>query len=165
MSDVDDAFAWSIHGYLAESIRFADAKAAATFTFSSGLLGALCAVHKGPWNFGQGTGTTAALFWVGATSLVFAIVTSAWCVWPRLGTSAKRGLIYWGHIVAHDSADKYSQAIGQVAPGSQASVAEVSHHAYDLAVICRNKYRWLAMSMTLMLVGGAFGLFSLLLRP
>jgi hypothetical protein len=165
VSESDDGFAWHVHDYLSESIRLADAKAGGIFTLSSALLGGLSAAHKGPWNFGQGTGTTAALFWGGSVALVLAIGSSAWCVWPRLGSSGKQGAIYWRHIQAHGTGKAYADDVGKLASTPEARTRQIVEHSYDLARICANKYRWLRLGMGIMLIGGVLGLLGLLLRP
>lgn len=128
------------HQYVREYIQLADQKAAFLFAGGTALLAFL---HK------SGVSTrwlTPVMQWnvldivafVAMTALAVGILLAVWVVVPRTSGS-RRGLLFWEAIADYDSGREYSDDLRQL---STATLSQVTaEHCFDLARVCRKKYR------------------------
>lgn len=155
-------FAEEVHQYVREYIRNADQKAAFFFAASTAVLaflhsrGTAARWLKSPtgWSFVD----TLAFIAMGGLAVAAGVMLSV--VMPRLKGS-KRGLIYFNAVAEHESSMEYADEV------TRRSAAEISRiklqHTYDLAKICRAKYRVLVTGFWIGGVGAVAALSYLFL--
>ncbi len=143
------------HAYLRQYIELADQKAAFLFAIVSAISGYVITSKASP--FAIPINCNLPLNWVhisGKASLLLFLISAIACIWvvlPRLKQNDKPGPIFWGEIVAVNSADEYAKMVGN--NKDQATSYGVAMHVHTLAVICNRKYFWLKMAMYAALVG------------
>lgn len=156
-------FAWRVHGYTNDYIRFADAKAGAVITWSAGLIAILVALkahrHFMDAQFGTDWTAKATILCIG-TLLAFALLSAAvvcafWVVKPRLWSTEARkghdkGLIYWEMVRAHGSPAAYATAVQAASPSELAKAS--AEHTFVLGGIASRKFSWVDRSI---IVGAA----------
>lgn len=151
-----------LHQYVREYIRNADQKAAFFFAGCTAMLAYLHAQETSArwlkplatWQFFD------MLAFVGMAGLALGAAGCLTVVFPRLGGS-KRGIIYFGAIVEHDSSSEYAAEVLRTPP---VDVARLKlQHVYDLAKVCRSKYRALVASFTAGAIGAGTAILYLLI--
>jgi len=159
-------FVWHVHAYLNDQIKFADTKAAFVAALATGVTGALYGAHvhehfTGPAGAGRlwPGGVAAAAFGL----LIFSLVTCLASIVPRRRSFQPRGYIYWGAIAEHDSQETYYRQLQSET--ADALTEHLGHHAYTLATICKDKYRWLTWAIVSLVAGGVIGGALLLWAP
>jgi hypothetical protein len=71
-----------------------------------------------------------------------------------------RGLIYWGGIAEHGSAETFWNCLRTQ---SQEQLTEhLAHHVSRLSQLAKQKYFWVSVSMTAAAMGGALAALTLL---
>ena len=151
-------FAWKVHAYTNDYIRFADAKAGVVITWCASLVALLFAA-KAHHNFMEGRFTSD--FSVGQTALATgsvlayillaaAVACAFWCVKPRLwtwrgGVKQEKGLIYWGQVQQYPSPTAYAEALKQAQPTDLARA--VAEHIYTVGGIAHAKFTWIGRSL------------------
>jgi hypothetical protein len=152
---IQSDYLWNTHKYKNDYIRFADTKAAFTVTFCSAIIAAL---FKG--DFHKLFLAAAPLSWTSSAwmslgsffSLAIAIGCGVWAIRPRLASRQPKGLIYWGGIVEHGSAETFWSFMKTQ---SQEQLTEnLAHHVFRLAQLAKQKYFWVSISMTAAAAGG-----------
>lgn len=150
-----ERFAESTHQYIREYIRFADQKA--TFLFA-GATALLAFLYKNKvsarwlkpvmqWNI---LDTVA---FVTMTALALSVLLALFVVIPRTSGS-RRGFLFWEAIAEYDTGRQYSDDLRLL---SAATLFQVkAEHCYDLARVCRAKYKMLRAAIWT----GAIGLIA-----
>jgi hypothetical protein len=100
------------------------------------------------------------LAFVGMAGLALGAAGCLTVIFPRLRGS-KRGLIYFGAIVEHESSAEYAAEVLRTPPADLAR--HKLQHVYDLAKVCRSKYQWLVRAFTAGAVGAGTAIFYLLI--
>lgn len=139
-------FARAIHDYIRSYITLADQKAAFFFASATALLVFLYKDHAVTrWLKDPRTWTAAdlcsclAVVGLAATSLVTISVVA-----PRLKGS-QRGRVFWEAIAEYPDSASYAKDIS-AAPTADL-VADMLQHSFDLAQVCRRKYRALQRAL------------------
>lgn len=149
-------FAWNVHKYTDDYIRFADTKAGLVLTYSSALIGALYAsrLHlrftmtaPALWEFGDWLALLAyVLLFLGA-GLAFLVVV------PKLWGKGSPGLLFWDDILAHHSPE---DLCGKFSTESETTLEEqLLCHQFVLSKVCSTKYWQLSAAMWLSGIGAA----------
>jgi len=162
-TDAHLKLAEELHQYVREYVRNADQKAAFFFAAATAGLTYLLTHHVAlPW-FRRPLSPT-------VTDLVGALATAGLAasaalllsvVFPRLGSSGP-GPIFFYDIAGHRRAEDYAATVIGVEPTDIA--ATKLRHVYDLARVCRAKYRTLRAGFWAGTVGGAAALLYVALR-
>lgn len=143
-SDPDklNEFAWNVHSYTNEYIRFADTKAELVIGWTSAIVGALLATDFEKHFALSIPGT---ICFAGFLLLLASFACGFWTVLPRLWTTQKLGFIFWDNIRAHKSKEAF------VADLRQLSVDELNghviEHLHDLSLVCAAKLKWVKFSI------------------
>jgi hypothetical protein len=187
--DTQIDFNWDLHSYIGENIRFSDAKAALAITVSSALLASLLSTGAHHYFFPSRfdldhpalrptlLGASALLAYI---LLLGSILSAVRSILPHLTSEgpkdasfvtkiqtyflktshSKKGLIYWGDILAYGDAGEFWDALSRsTKDGLAKSLAE---HVYVLAKIADRKFLHINRSILLTVLGGIFaGLFIL----
>jgi hypothetical protein len=141
-----DALAKDTQDYLRAFLQFADQKAGFVFTVASALLALLYSRNAhlrwiGP-PFLSGRGAVVAL--VAMSALVASAGFAVAVVVPR-ETRAGSGLFYWERIRRFSSVAGYIAALSALS--ADGVTCERANNCFDLADICRRKYRSLHISI------------------
>ncbi len=171
-------FAWKVHGYTNEYIRFADSKAGVALAIAAGLVASLFGAkahtylhYSRLWFVCGGfewEATLVAVFsLVAFGGLITAAVLLVWAIEPRLwkktpadGEAEKtvnpplvagRDLIYWESVREHGTGDGYDQAVRQTDPDTQ--LRQVTEHVFVLGDIAKKKYARIKWSIWAGVVG------------
>jgi hypothetical protein len=155
-NETQSKFLWEVHHYTNEYIRFADTKAAFIATACTALIGALIAskifdstfrMPPSQWLWSQRFSIVA------VTLLGLAVILCVWAIRPRLpGKNPTGGFIFWESVVAHGSAQAFSQNAAKLQNDDR--VAAISDHVYILASVAKRKYRWVSWAVWFGLPGG-----------
>lgn len=150
-------FASFVHQYIRDYIKLADQKATFFSTGATALLAFL--YNKGvsvhwlkpvmTWNLLDIMAFVAMLF------LSLGVLFSIFVVIPRTAGS-KRGFLFWEAIAEYETGRQYADELSVLTPSSLFQIK--ADHCYDLAKVCRRKYKCLRWSLFLL----AFGLFAAL---
>lgn len=160
-AEAHERFAEGVHQYVREYIRLADQKATFLFTAGTALLAFLykngvSAKWLKPvmqWNILD------MIAFVAMTALVLGVLLALLVVTPRTRGS-RRGFLFWEAIAEYDSGRQYSDDLTQL---SAATLSQVkAEHCFDLARVCRAKYRMLRGAIWAGAVGLAASLFVFL---
>ena len=149
-----------VHHYVREHIRNADQKAIFFFGATAALLAVLHSLGASArWLKPlQAWDLLDTVTFIGMLTLALSALTSAWAVVPRLPGS-RRGLLYFNAVAEYESQSEYARAV----LGATAHVlwTEKAGHCHILSKVCRQKYRYLRVSLWFGLVGlvCAFGYF------
>lgn len=138
-------YAQGVHQYVNEYIRFADTKAAFLFAFVSGVIGFLfskemfidiniCRLFN--------LDLFVWLAFLGTLGLVVAGIFSFLVIKPQLFPRKQNGLIFWETVANYLNAKTYTAEV--LALTDDGIVAQLIDHTYQLSLVARNKYRWLA---------------------
>ncbi|MBI2346177.1 MAG: hypothetical protein HYV03_04715 [Deltaproteobacteria bacterium] len=153
-----ERFVEATHQYVREYIRLADQKASFLFTGATALLAFLykndvSARWMKPimqWN------VLDTVAFVAMSSLALGVLLALWVVIPRTSGS-RRGFLFWEAIAEYDTGRQYSDELRLL---SAASLSQVkAEHCFDLARVCRTKYKILRAAIWT----GAIGLAASLL--
>jgi len=158
-------FAWNVHEYINEYIRFADAKAGAVIAFASALIAALYAagLHKQvltkPLSESGWFGVLAvAAFLLLGTGVLLA----GYAIRPRLINRQSQGFVFWGSILGYGTSTDLWRAFQNQA--EEHLTEHLVHHLHTLAHVCDRKYFWVGVSMWCTFVGGLVGTLVLIVR-
>lgn len=152
-AEARERFTESVHQYVREYIRLADQKAAFLFTGATALLAFLykngvSARWLKPvmqWNILD------TVTFVAMTALALGVLLALLVVIPRTSGS-KRGYLFWEAIAEYDTGRQYSDDVRLL---SSATLVQVkAEHCFDLARVCRQKYKMLRAAVW----AGAIGL-------
>jgi hypothetical protein len=160
-SDEHFKFAENTHLYVREYIRNADLKAGFFFAASTAGLGYLLS-HDVVYAWFR-TEFRAADYasLVAVAGLLSAAAVFLVVVFPRL-KSSNPGLIFFNEIAAHPGAIAFAE--GALATSGSELARTKLRHIYDLAKVCRSKYKLLRAGCWAGSVGGLAALFYLALR-
>lgn len=137
------------HKYIADNIKFADQKAGLTFAFVSGLLALIGTDHSYSnlnANFTSGW-FMAGLVMFGLVSLVGAGAAAALTLVPRTRAGIRSGIVFFGHVAGHATADDYAYQVLLRKDFELAS--ELAKHCFVLAHIASTKYRLVRIGIVL----------------
>lgn len=155
MSNDNSQFAWQVHSYLSDYIKFGDTKAALLSGLTGPLIVGLIGVSgwKLEWNCETFFLLTSIVLFAIAFGFAFA------SIWPNLSTDKvkrsrarstsleangkeipDKGVIYWKNIRAHLNANTFSDALAQMT--EEERLKHVGNHCYELAGITDRKH-WL----------------------
>lgn len=154
-------FAEETHQYIREFIRNADQKAIFFFTGATALLAfmyrsGMSASWLKPvmqWNV-----LDLAAF-VAMAALAVSALLALWVVIPRTAGSM-RGYLFWEAIAEFDSGSRYADELSTLSAATLFRVK--AEHCYVLAIVCRRKYKWLRLALSIGLLGLAAALAVLL---
>jgi hypothetical protein len=158
-------YAWRVHEYINEYIRFSDSKGGAVIAFGSGLIAVLYAagLHKEallkvPLQWGW-SGILAA---VSFCCLGAGIALAGFSIKPRLTNEQSRGFVFWESILGYGTpADLWRD----LRTRNEEHLGEhLVHHLHTLAGVCRRKYRWVGLSMWFTFIGALAGIVGLMLK-
>jgi Family of unknown function (DUF5706) len=154
-------FAWKVHAYICDYIRFADTKAAALIAWCTALITMLWST-KAHENFTGASVSlsaidwkTTALAWGSAAAfgcLACGIGFAFWSVKPSLWSQdgAKThspGYVFWETIRAHGSVEQFRKGLTKM--DSAGLAAQTAENTYVLAGIAKRKYKWVDWSIRL----------------
>lgn len=147
-----------VHSYIREYISAADRKASFVFTIGAALLvylyekGIVVSWLKSPntWALGE------ILAFIAISGLSISCLLAVAVVFPKLKGS-RRGFIFWESIAEFESASSFSDAAQQLSGPSLTN--ELLKHVYEIAHVCKEKYRILNWSLRI----GAIGAISTIL--
>ena len=159
--DARGDFTTFAHRYIRDYINLADQKATLFFTGGTALLAFMYNKNvserwlKPPmeWNI---LDTVAFL---AMAALALGAFLALLVVIPRMPGS-RRGFLFWEAIAEYKSGRDYSDDLGLLSSPSLVQVK--AEHCYDLAVVCRRKYRMLRCALWTGAVGLAGALFVFL---
>lgn len=160
--DARGDFTTFAHRYIRDYINLADQKATLFFTGGTALLAFMYNKNvserwliKAPmqWNI---LDTVAFL---AMAALALGAFLALLVVIPRMPGS-RRGFLFWEAIAEYKSGRDYSDDLGLLSGPSLVQVK--AEHCYDLAVVCRRKYRMLRCALWTGAVGLAGALFVFL---
>jgi len=127
-----------MHGPLVQTIVMADRKAGILFTLVSAALLFLFTRMPTPLWSGQGAA------WSVVVVLLIAAAASAFLViFPRI--RRRDNVYFWGSVAEHDSPDAFIAKVNRQESADLARAKMV--YCYDLACICRRKFRLLKIAM------------------
>ncbi|WP_459880667.1 Pycsar system effector family protein [Desulfothermus naphthae] len=84
------------------------------------------------------------LVFVSVIGLAMSCMLAVAVVFPKLKGS-RRGYIFWESISEFESASSFSNSVQQL--DNQSLTNELLNHVYELAVVCKEKYRILNWSL------------------
>jgi hypothetical protein len=154
------------HEYIRSMITFADQKASFFFAGATALLAFL---HKNDlsarwlrspadWRFLDAAAAIAMI------ALAIGAILALWVVIPR-SPGSRRGFIFWEAIAEFGSGRDYSDGLTSFSPATLCQMK--AEHCFDLATVCREKYRALRLAVRVCGVGllAALVVFLFLARP
>lgn len=160
-AEARESFAEATHQYIREYIRLADQKASFLFTAATALLAFLYKNEVSvkwlkpvmQWNILD------MVAFVAMTALTLGVLFALWVVIPRTAGS-RRGFLFWEAIAEYDNGRQYSDELRSL---SAATLCQIkAEHCFDLARVCRTKYRILRAAIWTGAVGLAASLFVFL---
>lgn len=160
-AEARERFAEAVHQYVREYIRLADQKASFLFTGATALLAFLYKNQVSArwlkplmqWNI---LDTVA---FVAMTALALGVLLALLVVVPRTSGS-RRGFLFWEAIAEYDTGRQYSDEVRLL---SAATLSQVkAEHCFDLARLCRTKYKILRTAIWTGAVGLVASLFVFL---
>lgn len=156
-ADARERFADAAHQYVREYIRLADQKATFLFTSATALLAFLYKNEVSArwlkpimqWNILD------TVSFVAMTALAIGVILALLVVVPRMSGS-RRGFLFWEAIAEYHGGRQYSDELRLL---SAASLTQVkAEHCFELARVCRTKYRMLRAAIWTGAVGLAASL-------
>jgi hypothetical protein len=168
-------FAWRVHSYISDYIRFADTKAGAIIAWCGGLIGILLAAQA-HHNFTKTSFTLTDPEWLttgiaAVTLLAFlllaaGVISAFMCIKPRLWSHEgmkghPKGYVYWEDVKAHVSADIFKRELGSIGVGGFGDMC--AEHTFVLAAIASKKYWWVNWSLWIAFAGSIAAAISRLL--
>jgi hypothetical protein len=144
--DANATFAQEVHEYIRDYIALADQKATFFFTGATALVAFLYSKGiTGNWShLVRSWRLLDFVAFLAVTLLAVAALLSILVVIPRTPGSCK-GYIFWEAIAQYESGSAYADRVAQLSPASLLRVK--AEHCYDLARVCRMKYRWLRLAL------------------
>lgn len=160
--DMQTKFAEETHQYIREYIRNADQKAGFFFAAMTAVLAFLHSHAstskwlKSPieWTFIDALAFSAMAGLAAGACMLLAVI------FPRLKGS-KRGILFFNAIVEHESSAEYADEVFRLTASDLVRVK--LQHAYDLAKVCRAKYRILMIGFWIGGVGTVSALLYLVM--
>ena len=151
-------YLWSVHSFTNECIRFSDTKAGAVVVIATGLIGALYGseIHRRSTLLPVAPSDPKA--WAALSAfilLILGVLCGAWSIIPRLQKCRERNFIFWDNVLEFRSAADYAKALR--AESFEGLLDHLASELFIVASICRIKYRWLRLSISLALLGGLIG--------
>jgi hypothetical protein len=151
-SDAHTKFSEFIHQYIREYIRAADQKATFFFAGSTALLAFLYRNNLSArwmkpimqWNLLD------VVSFVAMMALAVGALTAVFVVIPRTPGS-RRGFIFWEAIAEYATAREYSDEVSSLSAATMSQVT--AEHCFDLARVCRRKYKVLRCALWICAVG------------
>ena len=159
--DARGKFAAFAHRYIRDYINLADQKATLFFTGATALLAFMYNENVSvrwlkplmQWNILD------TIAFVAMAALAAGAFLALLVIIPRTPGS-RRGFLFWEAIAEYETGRQYSD---ELSPLSGPSLVQVTaEHCYDLAVVCRQKYRMLRCALWTGAVGLAGALFVFL---
>lgn len=147
-----DKYAKHLHSYIREYISAADRKASFVFAIGAALLVYLYEKNLAvswmkpinTWAPNEG------LIFLAIFGLAISCLLSIIVVVPFLKGS-KRGLVFWDSIAEFTTPAEFSEELLKV--GDSQLTVEIIQHSYELARVCKRKYRLLNWSLRIGAVG------------
>jgi len=159
-ADSHATFTNDLHGYIRSHIQLADQKAAFLFAAVGTMLAFLH--NKGitkiwmtdprQWHSPE------VLALVAEVGLLIGALAAFWVIVPRL-RGAPRGIIYWKSITLFENKNEYAKHI--LSCEGEALTAAKLEHCYELAFICRQKYKAVSVGLWCGGIGLLAGIFYL----
>lgn len=154
-------FSGFAHQYIREYISLADQKATFFFTGATALLAFLYSKNVSAhwlkpimqWN------VLDTIAFVAMAALALGAFLALLVVIPRTPGS-RRGFLFWDAIAEYDGGRQYFDDLWRLSPASLVQVKV--EHCYELATVCRRKYRMLTYALWSGAVGLAGSLFVFL---
>jgi hypothetical protein len=173
-------FAWNVHAYTNDYIRFADTKAAFYVAICGGLLACLYALKAHALlslytidlkHFSLWITFVSSVSCLAHIGLLLCCLFSAWAVVPRLwkefltpwqrakkqvnevlnDTPPKTGLIFFNEVTNYKEKEDYAKVVAEAT--LDVALEAVTSHVHALAGVCYAKYYWLNIAW----LPGAFG--------
>jgi Family of unknown function (DUF5706) len=141
------------HGYLTTSVLLADQKAGFLLALACAALAFLNGASSIPSNAGNNPphGVLAALTLAfGVAALGGATLCSLLALWPRGRSPKCDGRVYWRDVAGRTS-DEFTALI--CSSTDRLLLEGLLQHAWELAMICDKKYRWIGRSTICMISG------------
>ena len=159
--DAKGEFSAFAHQYIRDYIKLADQKATLFFTGATALLAFMYNENvsarwlKPPmqWNIPD------AIAFVAMVALAAGALLALIVIIPRT-LGSRRGFLFWEAIAEYETGRQYSDELSLLSGPSLVQVK--AEHCYDLAVVCRQKYRMLRCALWTGAVGLAGALFVFL---
>ena len=156
-AEARERFAETTHQYVREYIRLADQKATFLFTGATALLAFLykndvSARWLRPvmqWNILD------TIAFVAMIALAIGVLLALCVVVPR-APGSRRGFLFWEAIAEYDSGRQYADELHLLTPASLSQIK--AEHCFDLARVCRAKYKMLRAAIWTSAVGLAASL-------
>ena len=156
---VHSDFAAFHESYVSRYIGLADTKASWAFAIAAGAITYMLGNDHIRAMIHTGWGPPLALFVSTAALLLASAVFSFLVIAPRLGSSTRDDIVYFGAVAQRKSAEEYVRAI---ASQSEAQLSEARlKHCYEISGICARKYEHLRKAI-LVGIPALFGLGALL---
>ena len=160
-TDAKGEFSAFAHQYIRDNIKLADQKATLFFTGATALLAFMYNENvsarwlKPPmqWNIFD------TIAFVSMVALAAGAFLALLVIIPRT-LGSRRGFLFWEAIAEYETGRQYSDELSLLSGPSLAQVK--AEHCYDLAVVCRQKYRMLRCALWTGAVGLAGALFVFL---
>ena len=162
-TDIDEKgkFSAFAHQYIRDSINLADQKATLFFTGATALLAFMYNENVSArwlkplmqWNILD------TIAFVAMAALAAGALLALLVIIPRT-LGSRRGFLFWEAITKYDTGRRYSDELSLLSGPSLVQVK--AEHCYDLAVVCRQKYRMLRCALWTGAVGLAGALFVFL---
>lgn len=145
-------FIGSVHEYVREYIALADQKATFVFAGATALLAFLytSGVSDRWLKLPQTWGILDLVALVAMVGLAIGAFLALLVVIPRTPGS-RRGFIFWEAVARHKSGRDYADELSTLSPASLFQIK--AEHTFDLAGVCRRKYRMLRWSLWIGAVG------------
>ena len=168
MSHEHREFAWNVHSYINEHIRFGDAKALVIVAWSSALIGALYGVNahsafmdkKFSTNVDWSATGWALMSLLSFIILVVSFVLAIIAVRPNLRSSQKLGLVFWESVLGYRTGANYHEAFTGTTENDL--VQNLTHHIFDLSGVASSKFRWVNVAIIFAVLGSIFALITAL---
>lgn len=166
MNDNKQTFAWNVHTYLSDFIKFGDTKAAVLCGLSGGLAVWISNLEEFYKEFALGITTIA-----GVLALIFfcsAFVLAMFAIWPNLTTfNTKRNksnalsvsekevptkqFVFWKNILAHVNQNTFSKELNDLT--DEELTDQVANHCFELASVADKKYLKISWASRLFALG------------
>jgi len=151
-SEVREKIATAVRDYVIHQIVLADTKSGLLI---GSLTGLLIAVYKyGPNIFEKNLKTWQfpdVLTVAGYLTLLTSIALCMLVIWPRTGSSRKKGCICWLHVANYLCVGEYLKDVCNVT--DEGLLGEEWELNYDLSLVCKSKFRCLEWAFRIGVIG------------
>lgn len=147
-----DKYARHLHSYIREYISAADRKASFVFAIGAALLAYLYDKNLAvSWMKAVNTWTLSeGLIFLSIAGLAISCLLSITVAVPFLKGS-KRGFVFWDSIAEFTDPAEFSEELFKL--GDSQLTEEIIRHSYELARVCKRKYRLLNWSLRIGAIG------------